>query len=322
MRHDVSAANYVTEGAKWDAVAHLIVTDGGSTFDATGTLVPSTVAGEFKILTAAHNVDTPAGGALASSVAIHFGDNTSSDGSTADFSFSTTNISVQSKWQNGDGSLTSGSPQYDFAVLTFTAADITKGAVGAFTSAISPMFMSTANPIGQVGTMVGYGISGTGQEPFENNPVDGIRRAGTNTLDAVNSTTNPPNTGFTIRSDFDSPAANRSSLGSSSPIPLEASTGSGDSGGPLIVDFGSGPRIVGVLNGGFNAFSTDPSGVETDPSEYGDVSIWAWAGDTMNMDYLTSAGISLTAIPEPSALWCMGLLGLTFVVRSRIKLGT
>lgn len=84
-------------------------------------------------------------------------------------------------------------------------------------------------------------------------------------------------------------------------LPLEGSTGAGDSGGPVIVDFndGVGPVIVGDLNGGFNPFGAF--------SEYGDVSIWARLGNSVNQTLLASHGI--VPIPEPSAFLFLGFVG-------------
>jgi hypothetical protein len=96
--------------------------------------------------------------------------------------------------------------------------------------------------------------------------------------------------GTSIRTDFDSPDLNTNTFGSATPLALEGTTGGGDSGGPLLVDFGSGYRVVGSLNVGYNPYG--------DYSEYGDVSIWAPGNDPDNIIFLQGMGI---AVPEPSA---------------------
>ena len=53
------------------------------------------------------------------------------------------------------------------------------------------------------------------------------------------------------------------------PLALQASTGLGDSGGPLFADFNGVSLVVGTLNG---SASEIPGGND---SEYGDVSDWA-----------------------------------------------
>ena len=88
------------------------------------------------------------------------------------------------------------------------------------------------------------------------------------------------------------------------PLALEGSTGGGDSGGPIFVDFldGNGPVVVGDLNGGFNPFGP--------LSEYGDVSIWARLANTPNALLLQRNGIAPAVIPEPSSFLFLGLLGI------------
>ncbi|MBI1338038.1 MAG: trypsin-like serine protease [Phycisphaera sp.] len=262
IRGDVPAQDYFDLAAPFTAVGR-IYTNGtiGS-----GTLVSST-----QFLTAAHVVDSNHDGIVDKTLnnySIRFGTNVNSP------SYSITSIASISIAPNYGSS--NGSSSYDLAILTFSSPFLS----------ISPIGLSTKNPLNKVGTMVGYGLNGTGTPPFENN-LDGLRRAATNTLDVA---------GSTIRSDFDSPALNTNTYGSATPLALEGTTAAGDSGGPLVVDFGQGNQIVGVLSGGYNSFGAY--------SEYGDISVWAPIMTASNAAYLLSQGVP---IPEPTSIVLLAL---------------
>lgn len=297
---------YVVEGANWDSVGFINWTStapGNSTYSGTGTLVPSNVPGQFKFLTAAHNVDsengaggtTPNGIMDALSFTIYFGDNTGADGSTASATVvvPAANITVHPFWQNGDGAgLTASASQYDLAVMTFDLTNVT----GTLPSTLG---ISTTSPIGLEGTMVGYGQWGSGQT-FSGQASAGLRRAGKNMIDVAGTTAaDPANQGITIQSDFDGPAGEGHTTGTNVALALESSTAGGDSGGPLIAN----GLIVGVLNGGF-------PGTGAPLSQYGDRSVWAPLYTPTNTSFLTNAGIALGAVPEPARV-C--LLALAFV---------
>ena len=290
---------YIVEGANWESVGFIHWTSTtGPSFVGTGTLVPSSIPGEFKILTAAHNVDsegglggTPDGIIDADNFNIFFGANTGANGGTATGSVIVprANIAVHPFWTDGNGAgLTKGAAQYDLAVMTFTITNVTSGVLP------TTLQISTDNPTGLIGTMIGYGSWGSGQT-FGNSSPDGYRRAGQNVIDVVGTTAeDPANQGFTVQTDFDGPSGEGHTTGTASPLTLEASTGGGDSGGPLV----AGGGIVGVLNGGFSGI---PNGKL---SEYGDRSVWAALSDQSNINFLISAGV---VIPEPSSLALVGL---------------
>lgn len=305
---------YVVEGANWDSVGFINWTStapGAASYVGTGTLVPSNVPGQFKFLTAAHNVDsengsggtTPNGIMDALSFTIFFGDNTGGSGGTASGTVvvPAANITVHPFWQNGDGAgLNGSSSQYDLAVMTFSLANVTgllPGTLG----------ISTASPLGQVGTMVGYGTWGNGQT-FTTNTSDGIRRAGKNNIDVVGTTLDDPaNQGITLQTDFDGPTIGQGhTTGTNVALALESSTAGGDSGGPLI----AGGMIVGVLNGGF-------PGTGAPLSQYGDRSVWAPLTTTSNQNFLTGAGVTLGAVPEPARVCLLGMALGAFGLRRR-----
>jgi V8-like Glu-specific endopeptidase len=266
MRGDVPEQQYFDLAAPLDAVGR-IYTNGtvGS-----GTLVSST-----QFLTAAHVVDSDRNGIVdkaLSNYSVRFGSNVNGPDYTLS---SVASISIAPNWSS-----TSGDRRYDLAILTFNTPFLS----------ISPMALSDTDPTGMIATVVGYGLSGTG-DPGSTFSLDGLRRAGHNTIDGGSAT---------IRTDFDSPAGDTNYYGSATALPFEASTAGGDSGSPLLVDFGQGNQIVGVLSGGFNPYNDD--------YEYGDVSIWSPINNADNIAYLQSHGL-LTAVPQPAGV-AMGLVGV------------
>lgn len=164
-----------------------------------------------------------------------------------------------------------GDPAFDLAILTF---HVPRGGGGLRIAEIAQ-----ANPTGLVGTMIGYGEQGYGDDFPSNIPGAPERLAAQNLIDSV---------GATIETDFDSPQGSTSTLGGTQPIHLEGTTGPGDSGGPLFANFGGGTYLVGVLNGGAN----EAGGAD---SEYGDVSEWAALRTSANLAFLAGFGIA----PEP-----------------------
>jgi len=258
IRDDVAEQEYFDLAAPYDAVAR--VSGGG--FIASGVLVTPT-----KFLTAAHFTDANEDGVIdaGTNYTIRFGTDVSSPTNTISSS-NVSSVSIHPDWAPTNGDRT-----FDLSVITLNTA---------FTS-IAPMQLSDQDPTGLIGTMIGYGLHGTGAS--FNDQLDGRRRAAENIIDSF---------GDTVRTDFDSPDENTNTFGSAVPLALEGTTARGDSGGPLLADFGNGQRVVGILSGGFNGFG--------DLSEYGDVSIWAPLTDESSVTYLQSEGIGFAVIPEPS----------------------
>lgn len=324
MRGDVANVNsntnsnpYVALGSNtaYDAAGFMQFTNPGGSFVGTGMLVATSTPGQYKFLTAAHNVDSGADGKSpdgvpdASAYDIYFGPRTSGDGSTATghVSAPAASVSIMPRWVAGGGGLTKASSQYDLAVITFNLGMVVSGAIPA-----NPFGFSLTSAAGKTGTMVGFGSFGLGSG-FAGNPSDGVRRAGNNTIDVAGTAAdNPANTGSTLQTDFDSPTdASKSTLGSPIPLTLEASTAGGDSGGPLLVNENGTFKIVGVLNGGF-------PGAGGNLSEYGDRSIWASISQTENLAYLMGQDI---AVPEPStyAALALGAVALGGCLRRRAR---
>ncbi len=323
IRHDVANATstgldnpYVAMGSAYDAVVNLSWETHRGTFQASATLVSSTTTGEYKILTAAHVVDGNSGASRpdglvdASSYTIEFGDNP--DSILHRVTIPRGNVVAHPRWAPGDPAgtgLFGGAAQFDMAVITFTADDLTFGDANTLPD---PYGVWLGNPLGEVATIVGFGQWGTGDDfinadggPIQ--PRDGIRRAGQNVIDAVDSFSDEANDGYTIRADFDAPVSineARNVVGFDGAVQtFEASTARGDSGGPLLV----GPNLVaGVLHGGYNHFDG------ADISEYGDVGVWSSVNESLNRQFLELNGVSfygydvasdtasIATVPEPS----------------------
>jgi hypothetical protein len=115
-----------------------------------------------------------------------------------------------------------------------------------------------ANVIGEVGTFVGFGRSGTGITGAST--PQGTKRAGQNTIDSVYGVSR------VLASDFDHPTdSSFNGLGSANALDLEYCTAGGDSGGPVFLDNGGAPELVGV-----HSFLFRSQGGEHSDSTYGD----------------------------------------------------
>lgn len=317
VRHDIASATsdsadnpYVALGAQFDAVVNISWSNHRGSFQGTGTLIQSTVPGEYKILTAAHNIDgrggtgAPDGLIDASQFTIEFGDDIAALTHRVDISKN--DIVVHPRWAPGDPAgtgLLRGAAQFDLAVLSFSENDLSLGYAETLPNGRQ---LWGGNPLDQIVTSVGYGRWGLGDEFI--GLKDGIRRAGTNVVDAFDAFSAEPNDGITLRSDFDagSSIADRSVSGYDGLLqPLESSTALGDSGGPLLTLPGR-DLVVGVLHGGYNHFP------DADISEYGDVGVWAAVGEPLNRQFLELNGlayhefaflpspVAVMAVPEPT----------------------
>lgn len=191
---------------------------------------------------------------------IRFGDNSSSPDFTA---------TVQSSiLPDGNGSLLDGGDVSIHFLTSSVPANIAE-----------PMRLidETNDLEGMVAATLGYGYNGLGSSGHGFSS-DGRRWGGENIIDRYGS---PAGSGGSniISTDFDNGSSGANTIPSSSSLPLEfeATTAPGDSGGPVLVQFGGEWVIAGVLSGG-----------TTSTSVYGDIS-W-WTGTAIYRDAIESAG--------------------------------
>lgn len=130
---------------------------------------------------------------------------------------------------------------------------------------------------GMLAATLGYGFNGLGSSGHGFSS-DGRRWGGENIIDRYGSPSSASGTNI-ISTDFDNGTSGANTIPSSSSTPLEfeATTAPGDSGGPVLVQFGNEWVIAGVLSGG-----------TTNTSVYGDIS-W-WTGTAVYRDAIESAG--------------------------------
>ncbi len=241
INNTIGAAGSRAYAAPFDAVVEISV-------GCTGTLIAPNV-----ILSARHC--SVGAGAL-----IVFGDNSNS----SDFS-----VTVQSSsLPDGGGSLLDGG---DVSILTLTSP------VPANIAEPMRLIDETDDLEGMVCATLGYGWNGLGSSGHGFN-ADGFRWGGENIIDVYGS---PPDRAGSniISTDFDNgtSGANQIFGSSATPLEFEATTAPGDSGGPVMVQFGNEWVIAGVLSGG-----------TTNTSVYGDVS-W-WTGTAVYRNAIEFAG--------------------------------
>lgn len=155
------------------------------------------------------------------------------------------------KW---DGNLGGG---YDIGLFQLSA-DI---ACSFNNSCVAQRYTGTSET-GRIGTMVGYGTTGTGSTGVTS--FDGLKRGGQNMIDTVLQT--PGRTNRVLLADFDSGLAADNSWGSSNPLSMEALIGPGDSGGGLFENIGGIDYLVGINSFGWGLIDGDPN------SDFGDAS--------------------------------------------------
>ncbi len=226
--------------APFDAVVQL----GGCT----GTLIAPNV-----VLSARHC-------GIGAGTLVRFGDNSNN----TDFT-----ITVQSSsLPDGSGSLLDGG---DVSI------HVLNGSVPSNIAEPVRLIDETNDLVGMVAATLGYGYNGLGSSGHGFSS-DGFRWGGENIIDAYGAPASAGGTNI-ISTDFDNGTSGANTIPSSSSTPLgfEATTAPGDSGGPVMVQFGGQWVIAGVLSGG-----------TTSTSVYGDIS-W-WTGTAIYRDAIESAG--------------------------------
>jgi len=191
---------------------------------------------------------------------VRFGD----DSNDADFS-----VTVQSSFlPDGNGSLLDGG---DVSI------HLLNSAVPLSVAQPVRLIDETDDLEGMLAATIGYGFNGLGSTGHQFSG-DGFRWGGENIIDAYGSPADAGGANI-ISTDFDNGTSGANTIPSSSSAPLqfEATTAPGDSGGPVLVQFGSEWVIAGVLSGG-----------TTQNSVYGDIS-W-WTGTAIFRDDIESFG--------------------------------
>ena len=299
IRHDVSDNRYraLAQQSQFDPVGDLLYSTNGGRYRCSGTLISS----EF-VLTAAHCLDDN------STTNVQF-----SVGGTA---YNALSWFVHQSWDPfASGHLFTG---WDIALLKL---DQSVSNVQAAT------LYEETNEIGQIGTHVGFGASGTGLTGDVTS--SGKKRAGENEVDEVNF--NDEGHDRILWTDFDAPAGTQPEDGnglfnsalylqnpvnalkgrqSGTALDLEYAIGSGDSGGGFFIYENDEWYLAGVHS--FTA-SIDTSGAD---STYGDFSgstrvssFIDWIGDTQAL---------MTVVSTPNT--ALILFGVSILLLRRRRL--
>jgi hypothetical protein len=162
---------------------------------------------------------------------------------------------------------------------------------------ITPATLYTgSSDLGQIGTFVGYGFTGTGLTGWTT--LDHQKRAFQNVIDG-----NFGNPSLVLGSDFDNPHTTADNgFGSAIPLTLEGCVAPGDSGGGVFITIDSQTYLEGVISFVANADGSDNS-------DYGDASGFG------RVSAFTS-WITTEMVPEPPASALLAGAGLVmFLVR-------
>lgn len=243
VRSDAEDTPYLELAAQFPSVGAVLFNIGSDSYLGSGTLITSGNPGGDWVLTAGHCVDE------ATSVTFVM-DPDLRDGWSEVDTYGAASWLAHPDW-TGDLSLGS-----DIGLIQL--ADQITG--------IQPAMRNKGKgELGAVGTMVGYGMTGTGDLGATEDA--GTRRAGQNAIDQLFLTVGKTPNVFAY--DFDSGSTADNSFGSSSQVDLEYLTSFGDSGGPTFIRKGPNWLLAGV-----HSFVVDENG-DGLWCNYGD-----WAGDT------------------------------------------
>lgn len=256
IRHDRPVADHNTIGRKSAFASSGYLADSRDGFEiASATLVSPT-----KVLTAAHVVDSDGDLVVDRPNALKKWTFGTQVNIPASLSANVASVKINPAYKGGKAA-------FDLAVITLRTPICN----------VPPGLMSATNAVGRRGGMVGYGYQGNGA---------GRSISGANDkLGAYNQISVLQD--GTYKTDFDSPRQDRNTFGSSLGLTYEGTTASGDSGSALWAEFSANVwRVVGVLNGGYNAKGFD--------SEYGDISIYASLQNAKNISFLKAQGLSIS----------------------------
>ncbi len=265
VRHDVPIDSYNALGnqAHMNAVCYVVA----GNMACTGTLVSPT-----QILTAAHCLVTPDGATIdPNEMYVRFYVN-----GVLQAPVRVTRADVHPDWDESRNKHT------DIALL-----ELERPIEG-----ITPLPVTSADPLERLGTIVGFGAQGTGQsaQNLQRMPGASRRLAAHNTLDVVrNECCNAGN--VVIRLDFDDPdRSKRNRTGSGQALSLEGGASFGDSGGPALARFGTQDFVVGVAS--YITGQGRPA-----PSAYGDVSGYQAIGSLTVTTWLELMGVEVIQNP-------------------------
>jgi len=202
-------------------------------------------------------------------------------------SYTSTELYMNPTWNNG--SVFNG---YDFGLI-----HLSTPVVG-----VTPATLYTGtSEVGQTGTYVGYGLTGTGLTGA--NILDDKKRAFQNVIDG-----NFGNPSLILASDFDNPHTTADNgFGSATPLPLEGCLGPGDSGGGVFATIGGQTYLVGVAT-----FVVAADGNAN--SDYGDASGFGRVSTFMPW-------INSIMVPEPPASLLLAGAGLVLFLARRFRRG-
>lgn len=155
--------------------------------------------------------------------------------------------------------------------------------------------------LGQLGTFVGFGRTGTGLTGVQITPA--TKRGGTNDVDVTGNTADNTWSTNTLLSDFDRPSfPDDSSWGSTTPTDLEYLTAEKDSGAGLFLEDGGDYYLAGVIS--FAILNGDSINYG-----YGDSS--AATRISSHIAWLEANVPDLTVLPEASSFLLLSAAGFT-----------
>lgn len=263
IRHDVDDSNYLAVGNDVNFAAVGQVTFAGNSDWASGVLI-----GEQWFVTAGHVVRSNFLNNTPGNVQFTVGGNT----------YTGQQIIMNPGFVNGQPY--NGN---DIAVvkLTSVVANVDPAAV-----------YNLTDELGQLGTFVGFGRTGTGLTGVQVTPA--TKRGGTNDVDITGNDFDNSWSSNVLLSDFDRPGQpSYSSWGSSTPTSLEYLTAEKDSGAGLFLEKNGTYYLAGVIS--FSLFNGD--GINYG---YGDAA--AATRISAHVAWLESHVPDLTVLPEPSSL--------------------